>query len=293
MHQGQPRSTRQTCPCAAGPGRDRSARAAADPEARARLISAGSGRVATPTSEDPTPAGRSGGPTASEGTAARHAHDPADRAGGPARRAVSRSPGPRTRHPDPGRRRRGQPLRPRGGAGAGGVANHIVTAHCTSSTRAFELLPLLRRGDRVHVRVGRTRGVYEIVRTRFASFRSTESLARQPRYPVVPAWRRPARGSRRRPAPRRGPRRRQLPGRAEELGNPEHRIDKIGVLVGDRSLLTAHDGVVATRLRGRTDVTRRPQCSIVRRTRSSGAGGTAYRRSPNSLTAPSGASLSM
>jgi len=73
------------------------------------------------------------------------------------------------------------------------VGNYIVTAACTSSTRAFELLPLLRRGDRVHVRVGRTRHVYEIVRTRSTSFRSGESLARLPPYPVVPAWRRPAR----------------------------------------------------------------------------------------------------
>jgi hypothetical protein len=52
-------------------------------------------------------------------------------------------------------------------------------------------------------------------------------------------------------------------------------------------------GAVASRLRGRIDVTRRPQCSTVRRSRRAGAGGTAYTRSPNSLTAPSGARFSM
>jgi len=45
---------------------------------------------------------------------------------------------------------------------------------------------------------------------------------------------------------------------------------------------------VASRLRGWIEVTRRPHCSTVRRSRRADVGGTAYTRSPNSLTAPWG-----
>jgi sortase A len=123
------------------------------------------------------------------------------------------------------------PHGPRGGVGPGGVGNYQVTAHRTSSTAAFEDLPSLRRGDRVVVRAGGTRYVYEVRRTRETSFRSARSLAEQ---------------------------RAAVPGRpgvkpvqafitlstcatpedhaqgnywADQFGNPEHRIDKIGVLV--------------------------------------------------------------
>jgi sortase A len=123
------------------------------------------------------------------------------------------------------------PHGPRGGVGPGGVGNYQITAHRTSSTAAFADLPSLRRGDRVVVRAGGTRYVYEIRRTRETSFRSARSLAEQ---------------------------RAAVPGRpgvepvrafitlstcatpedhaegnywADEFGNPEHRIDKIGVLV--------------------------------------------------------------
>jgi sortase A len=128
------------------------------------------------------------------------------------------------------------PHGPRGGVGPGGVGNYQVTAHRTSSTRAFELLPDLRRGERVFVDVraaggATTRYVYLVIRTRETSFRSPASLRAQ-RAPV--------------------------PGRpgvtptkamitlstcatpedhaegnywADEFDNPEHRIDKIGVLV--------------------------------------------------------------
>jgi sortase A len=126
------------------------------------------------------------------------------------------------------------PYGPRGGVGPGGVGNYQVTAHRLSSTRAFELLPDLRSGQRVLVDVGRTRYVYEVHRTRETSFRSARSLAEQ---------------------------RAAVPGRpeaaptqafitlstcatpedhaagnwwADQFGNPEHRIDKIGVLVARR-----------------------------------------------------------
>ena len=123
------------------------------------------------------------------------------------------------------------PYGPRGGEGPGAIGNYIVTAHRTSSTRAFEFLPELRRGDLVRVDAGRYRFVYEIVDTRSTSFRSPRSLMRQAA---------------------------AVPGRAgaepteayitlstcatledhaagnwwaDRFDNPEHRIDKIGVLV--------------------------------------------------------------
>ena len=127
---------------------------------------------------------------------------------------------------------------PGGGVGPGGVGNYLVTAHRTSSTQAFERLPELRRGHRVHVRVGPrgspTTYTYEIVRTRSTSFRSERSLSRQsaavPGRPGVPPAEAMitlstcatpedhARGN----------------FWADEFGNPEHRIDKIGVLVTAR-----------------------------------------------------------
>jgi sortase A len=123
------------------------------------------------------------------------------------------------------------PHGPQGGTGPGGIGNYQVTAHRTSSTRAFARLPELRPGDRVQVRTGRVVHVYEIRRTRWTSFRSQRSLAAQ---------------------------RAAVPGRpgatptrafitlstcatpedhaagnfwADRFHNPEHRIDKVGVLV--------------------------------------------------------------
>jgi sortase A len=132
------------------------------------------------------------------------------------------------------------PFGPDGGVGPGGVGNFIVTAHRTSSTRAFARLPELRPGDRVHVEVGsrkrQVRYTYEIVRTRSTSFRSAASLERQSA--AVPG------------RPGRTPTRPMVTlstcatpedhaqGNfwADEFGNPEHRIDKIGVLVARRTL---------------------------------------------------------
>ncbi len=123
------------------------------------------------------------------------------------------------------------PYGERGGVGPGGIGNYQVTAHRLSSTQAFINLPDLGNGDVVEVTVAGMRYVYEIVETRETSFRSKQSLAEQ-RAPV--------------------------PGRpgveptqamitlstcatvedhaagnfwSDEFGNPEHRIDKIGVLV--------------------------------------------------------------
>jgi sortase A len=131
------------------------------------------------------------------------------------------------------------PHGPRGGVGPGGVGNYQVTAHRTSSTRAFEFLPDVRRGERVLVDVrepggGTTRYVYLVTRTRETSFRSPASLQAQ-RAPV------PGR-------PGLAPTRAMITlstcatqedhaeGNywADEFDNPEHRIDKIGVLVAVR-----------------------------------------------------------
>lgn len=126
------------------------------------------------------------------------------------------------------------PHGPLGGVGPGGVGNYQVTAHRLSSTGAFELLPQVRHGDRVRVSADGVVYVYEITATRTTSFRSERSLRRQ---------------------------RAAVPGRpgveptramitlstcatpedhaegnywSDEFGNPEHRIDKIGVLVAVR-----------------------------------------------------------
>jgi sortase A len=123
------------------------------------------------------------------------------------------------------------PYGERGGVGPGGIGNYQVTAHRLSSTQAFIDLPDLGNGEVVEVTAEGMRYVYEIVQTRQTSFRSEQSLAQQ-RAPV--------------------------PGRpgleptqavitlstcatvedhatnnfwSDEFGNPEHRIDKIGVLV--------------------------------------------------------------
>jgi sortase A len=123
------------------------------------------------------------------------------------------------------------PYGPHGGVGPGGLGNYQVTAHRTSSTQAFLTLRSLRVGQLAVVTTGGVRYVYEIRRTRETSFRSPRSLAEQ-RAPV------PGR-------PGASPARAYLTlstcatmedhaaGNywADELHNPEHRIDKIGVLV--------------------------------------------------------------
>lgn len=119
----------------------------------------------------------------------------------------------------------------RGGVGPGGLGNYQVTAHRTSSTQAFRRLPALRVGHRAVVEADGVRYVYEIRRTRETSFRSPRSLAEQ--RAAVPG------------RPGASPTRAFLTlstcatpedhaqGNywADELDNPEHRIDKVAVLV--------------------------------------------------------------
>jgi sortase A len=123
------------------------------------------------------------------------------------------------------------PFGPQGGVGPGGLGNYQITGHRTSSTHPFAQLPSLPPGSRAVVVAGGVRYVYEIRQTRWTSFRSLRSLARQ--RAAVPG----------RPGAE--------PSRAyltlstcatpedhaagnywsDALHNPEHRIDKIGVLV--------------------------------------------------------------
>ncbi|GAA5148589.1 hypothetical protein GCM10023340_22620 [Nocardioides marinquilinus] len=126
------------------------------------------------------------------------------------------------------------PHGPRGGTGPGGIGNYQVTAHRTSSTRLFEFLPDLRRGDLVKVRVGDTVYVYEVRTTRITSFREPRSLREQraavPGRPGVEPTRAMITLSTCRT------REDHAEGNywSDEFDNPEHRIDKIGVLVRTR-----------------------------------------------------------
>jgi sortase A len=126
------------------------------------------------------------------------------------------------------------PHGPAGGVGPGGVGNYQVTGHRLSSTAPFRYLPRLERGDRVVVESGGSRYVYRIVATRETSFRSARSLREQ--RAAVPG--RPG------VAPTRAMLTLSTCATLEDhaegnfwsdrFDNPEHRIDKIGVLVGVR-----------------------------------------------------------
>ncbi|WP_328504253.1 class E sortase [Streptomyces sp. NBC_00457] len=122
------------------------------------------------------------------------------------------------------------PYGKRGGVGPGEIGNYLVTAHRLSAGGPLRLLPTLDEGERVSVVSAGTRYEYEITDTRETSFRSARSLAEQ--RAAVPG----------RPGER--------PTQAmitvstcltpednaagnywrDDRGNPEHRVDKIGVL---------------------------------------------------------------
>lgn len=120
---------------------------------------------------------------------------------------------------------------PRGGTGPGGKGNYQVTGHRTSHGGVFRRTPSLDVGARIAVDVGKFRYVYTVTRTRWTSFRSAKSLRAQ-RAPV-PGY------------PGRKPKRGFITVSTcatpedhaagnywtDQYGNPEHRIDKIGVLV--------------------------------------------------------------
>ena len=119
----------------------------------------------------------------------------------------------------------------RGGVGPGVVGNFLVTGHRTSHNAPLARLPELQTGARVLVRSATRVHVYRITHTRSTSFRSRVSLARQraavPGRPGVAAVR-PILTLSTCATPED-----HAAGNfwADEFDNPEHRIDKIGVLV--------------------------------------------------------------
>ena len=118
-----------------------------------------------------------------------------------------------------------------GGTGPGGVGNYQVTGHRTSSTRIFEFLPRLVQGDRIRVSAARTVYIYEVITTRITSFRSARSLREQraavPGRPGV----KPTRAMITLSTCRTQEDHAEGNYWSDEFDNPEHRIDKIAVLV--------------------------------------------------------------
>lgn len=123
------------------------------------------------------------------------------------------------------------PHGPAGGVGPGAVGNYQVTAHRNTAGGPFSRLPELKKGARITVVTQQRTFVYQVIATRKTSFRSKRSLAAQ---------RAPVPGH-----PGRTPTQAMITlstcatqedhaaGNywADHLSNPEHRIDKIGVLI--------------------------------------------------------------
>ncbi|MEU8708237.1 class E sortase [Streptomyces sp. NPDC048565] len=121
-----------------------------------------------------------------------------------------------------------------GGVGPGKVGNYLVTAHRIVAGGPLRDLPDLDKGDKVLVEEGSTVYEYRITETRRTSFRSERSLAEQRAEVPGEPGKRPTRamitlstcatpeddaaGNTWRDA----------------HDNPEHRIDKIGVLVSSK-----------------------------------------------------------
>ncbi|MGW2015106.1 class E sortase [Streptomyces sp. NPDC001927] len=122
----------------------------------------------------------------------------------------------------------------RGGVGPGEIGNYLVTAHRLSAGGALRELPAVKVGDVVHVTAAGTVYTYTIVETRSTSFRSDRSLAEQ--RAAVPG------------EPGEKPTKAMITLSTcatpednaagnfwrDSNGNPEHRIDKIGVLTAER-----------------------------------------------------------
>ncbi|MFH9727809.1 class E sortase [Streptomyces sp. NPDC017254] len=126
------------------------------------------------------------------------------------------------------------PYGERGGVGPGEIGNYLVTAHRLSAGGPLRELPSVEVGDRVRVTAEGTVYTYEIVETRTTSFRSARSLAEQ--RAAVPG------------EPGEKPTRAMITLSTcatpednaagnfwrDAQHNPEHRIDKVGVLTSTR-----------------------------------------------------------
>ncbi|WP_443067526.1 class E sortase [Streptomyces sp. NBC_01268] len=126
------------------------------------------------------------------------------------------------------------PYGERGGVGPGEIGNYLVTGHRISAGGPLQDLPAVDVGDRVVVTASGSAYEYRIVKTRVTSFRSARSLAEQ--RAAVPG------------EPGEKPTRAMITLSTcatpednaagnywrDAQGNPEHRIDKIGVLAAVR-----------------------------------------------------------
>ena len=123
------------------------------------------------------------------------------------------------------------PYGPQGGTGVGGIGNYIVTGHRTSSTEPFRRLPGLEEGAEVQLVAGGKRYTYRVTDTRITSFRSKRSLARQSADVPGRIGAEPTRAMITLSTCRTPEDRAEGNTWSDRFGNPENRIDKIGVLV--------------------------------------------------------------
>jgi sortase A len=118
-----------------------------------------------------------------------------------------------------------------GTVGVGGIGNYVITGHRTSSTRPFARLPRLKKGAKVHLVAGGRRYTYEITTTRITSFRSKKSLARQSAAVPGRIGAEPTQAMITLSTCRTQEDHAEGNFWSDRFDNPEHRIDKIGVLV--------------------------------------------------------------
>jgi sortase A len=126
------------------------------------------------------------------------------------------------------------PRGPAGGVGPGEIGNFIITGHRVSHGRPLERVTELRNGDHILITVGGTVYDYVVSRTMTISFRKPAEKAQQ--NAAVPG------------SPGVEPTRAMITISTcatledhaagnywhDELGNPEHRINKIGTMVATR-----------------------------------------------------------
>lgn len=114
--------------------------------------------------------------------------------------------------------------------GVGGIGNHLITGHRTSSTEPFRRLPRLKKGDEVRLVAGGKRYTYEITTTRITSFRSKKSLAQQSAAVPGKVGAEPTQAMITLSTCRTPEDHAEGNYWSDRFHNPEHRIDKIGVL---------------------------------------------------------------
>jgi sortase A len=126
------------------------------------------------------------------------------------------------------------PIGPKGGVGPGQVGNLIVAGHRTSARGPLRNLPELRRGDHALVTYRQMIYDYEITGSLWITFHDPDSYAKQvapvPGHPV----RHPTKSMITLTTCATPEDRAAGDFELDELGNPPHRIDKIGVLVDVR-----------------------------------------------------------